>query len=206
MIRYTCRAQIGADQASRMELPELRRLHGRGPWQVGGVPGAITITRGTAPAWGPERPALGGLTYQLPVEASAINPRDLLPARPGSVPVILRCGVTVHLELVTSDGVAIGLDGVLGEPTGDYGRALFEAFDILEPGAPAVPWNHPVLVEACRQVLLHATRLPVELIHAYGLLSTGDVWALITGASGLPKADAGAGGTPAASPASIPAA
>lgn len=205
MIRYTCTAQMSAEQASAMEHESLRRLAGRGPWQVVGQPGAITLTRGSAAAWGPLRPALGGLQYQLAEVLPALGPDVFRPAK-GAIPVALRCGQTVAVQPISYDGMIIGLDGEVDGAAGAYGQAVLEAFDLMDAATAdnPVPWTHPVLVRAARLALMTGVNLTEELIHAYGLLSTADVWPILEAASGLPKAPAGAGGMPAAVPASTP--
>lgn len=191
-----------------LDLPALRRLRGRGPWVCtqdpdGGV--AIAHQRG-ATAWGPERIGVGGIRYQLADPLPPFVLSEWLRTDALGEWVRLRCGVEIPVMPAAADGMSIGLDGTIGAPVTPYGILAARVFDRIAALGPkdAIPWTDPDLLALARGAIMSCTTLTDELVHAFCLISTGDLGALFDAAVGLPKADGGAPGSPAAPPASTP--
>lgn len=205
MIRYRLPGFHDPVAATSGAHPALARLAGRGPWSCVDTPDGVVLTRGTAVTWGPWVPGVGGLDYALADPLPACDPQALTlpgPAGEGS-PVALRCGIVLPVRPAAWDGSVIGLDGQLGAPASRYGREVAALYDrILAAGD--LPPTDPQAIAVARMALQSATSLTDELIHAWGLLSSGDVVLLFLAASSIPKADAGGGPCSAAPPASTP--
>ena len=157
--------------------------------------GVGCIQRGQAAAWGEIRDGLGGLRYQLATDLpdlmSAIKVRDSGPV----AWVTLRDGIKLPIRLATYAPVCIGLDG---EPDGmadDYGIAATRIWDRMQSGPVGV--TDPELVAFARRALMTCTDLTEELCHAFRLITTDSVQAILDAATGCDskKADPpGAGG------------
>lgn len=209
MIRYRLPESLAPQQAATLEHPALRRLRGRGPWSCAQVPGGVALTHHLAAsvqAWGPELAGMGGLSYTLPDPMPAFVPAAWI--RKGSVGdlVRLRCGHEIPVAPAAADGISIGLDGQLGGPVSEYGRLAVSLWDrVAALGAgDSIPFSDPDLIALARLACMSCTTLTEELVHAFGLISTGDLGTLFDAAVGIPKAEAGAHGSPAALPASTP--
>jgi hypothetical protein len=182
MIRYVLPATLPALAAAMCNHPELRRLAGRGPWTAGDHPEGTCLTRGTAAAWGPLKQGLGQLRYQLADPLPPLLASITVNATGPIAWVDLPGAVRLPVKLATYAPVAIGLDGQpegLADEYGILGALLWERWQ----GAD-LPVVDPQLIAFCRLALMSQTNLTPELIHAYSLLTTESVPAILYAATG----------------------
>jgi hypothetical protein len=206
MIRFRVPGGIDGPQAAACACPELRRLAGCGPWTVTDDGQGLLLTHGSAvaiSAWTPWQTGLGGLMYQLPIDLPDLVIDQWVIRSDHAEPVRLVSGHVVPIVPAFIDGLTITLNGGLGAPASPYGRAVATLIDRVMRGDDVSPTD-PQAVAVARQALATGLRMPAELMHAWGLLATGDISRLVEAASAIPKAACGAGNSNAAPPASIP--
>lgn len=191
MIRYYIDKTMPLMAASECRHPALVRLRGRGPWRASESDGGTCLQRGDAAAWGPIVSGLDGLRYQLadplPPLMSAVVTDDR-----GSVAFVdLPGAVRLPIKLAAYAPVAIGLDGLPQGPCDEYGQTSTRLWDRFSAGELSL--TDPQLIAFVRLALMSQTNLTVELIHAYGLITTDTIPAIFDAANGIPKAAAGGG-------------
>jgi hypothetical protein len=195
MIRYHLARRADLAAVASCQLPELARLRGRGPWTAAETTGGVCLTLARGPSvatWGPIQPGLGGLQYQLADPLPPFLAAEWIVRQAGATPVQLRCGHVLPIIPAASDGVEITLDGQLGGPVTQYGRLAATLWERL--AAEDVQRTDPSLIEFCRLALLSSTTLTAELVHAFRLLASSDVEAILEVAAGLPKVEPGGPG------------
>lgn len=201
MIRYLLDERVPTLLAAQCQHPKLARLAGCGPWMANEIPGGVSLTRGQADKWtDPIVSPVDGLRFQLADPMPAFRIADFLrPNADRGNPVKLRSGHTIPiLPCVLHDGLEINLDGSLGQPAGEYAQAGARLFDrrlSLDDGE-VIRLDDKDLIAFCRLALMSCTTLTVELVHAFRLISTSDLEALLDAGTGLPKADAGEQSSP----------
>jgi hypothetical protein len=188
MIRYWIDGQADLVMAACCQPRLLRRLAGCGPWEAQHVNGrtCITMQRGTVDAWGPEQVGTGGIAYQLADPLPEFDPSDWMRRDVEGRMVPLLCGVCLPIPAATVAGSVIRLDGSLGPPrlVGGYAQALQRIMGRIEAGEH-IEYDDPDIVALCRQAIRAGTYLTDELIHAWELLTTADVDAIVGAAAGL---------------------
>ena len=101
-----------------------------------------------------------------------------------------------------NDKNEIGIDGKLGDPTGEYGVKATRLWERQQIGD--IHLNDPDMVAVCRMALRSCSTLTDEEIHIHRLLSTGDVAAIWGAVTGLPKAACVVIDSPVVPPGSTP--
>lgn len=205
MIRYRVPGGISAPEAVGC-VSELRRLAGCGPWTCHDDGQGLVLTHGSASAvstWTSWRDGLGGLIYQLAEPLPEIAIDAWVKRAEHAEPLRLVCGLTVPVVPAFVDGLAITMDGGLGAPASPYGRAVANLVDRVMRGDEVMPTD-PQAIAVARLALASGLRMPAELMHAWGLLATGDIARLVEAAAAVPKVACGAGNSNASPPASPP--
>jgi hypothetical protein len=189
MIRYWLSGEHDLVSAACCMPRSLRRLSGCGPWAATHENGrtALTMQRGLDPAaWGPEQQGTGGLIYQIPDPLPEFDPALWVRRDATGTVVSLSCGIPLPIPAAHVAGSVIRLDGTLGTPRiiGGYAKQLQAVLDRAQAG-DAVQYDDPDVVELCRTAIRGGSYLTDELIHAWELLSTADVDAIICAAAGV---------------------
>lgn len=194
MIRYILAHAMPSLAASQCAHPELARLKGRGPWTASDHPEGVCIQRGSSPTWGPVKQGLGMLRYQLadplPPFAASVRMVETGPVAWVELPGAIR----IPVKLASYAPVAVGLDGQpegFADEYGMLGSRMWERWQQAD-----LPVLDPQLVAFARMALMSQTDLTAELIHAYGLLTTETIPAILYAATGYDpkKAESPGGG------------
>lgn len=191
MIRYWLEGRHDLVAAACCVPMQLRRLAGCGPWAAAHHGGrtCITLARPGMPTptgWTDEAPGTGGLTYQLASPLPPFDPAEWLLDQPG-IPVALSCGCVLPVRQAASAGCVINLDGSLGRPrpAGEYAAALERLTARREAGEVVIEVDDPDIIQLLRLAIRSGSTLTDELIHAYELLSTADIDAILAAACGV---------------------
>ena len=189
MIRYWIDGHADLVAVACCQPRILRRLAGCGPWVAEHVGGRtrLTMRRGDEPAsWGPEQPGTGGLIYQLPDPLPEFDPSLWVRRDVEARMVQLTCGIALPVPSAMVAGSVIRLDGSLGPPRliGGYAGQVQRLMARVDAGEH-LEYDDPDVVELCRTALRAGTYLTDELIHAWELLTTGDVDAIVAAAAGV---------------------
>jgi hypothetical protein len=182
VIRYYLNESIPTLAAARCEHPALARLRGRGPWTAIDGTGVACVQRGQAAAWGEIRDGLGGLRYQLASEMPDLMSAIRVNATGPIAWVTLRDGIRLPVRLAAYAPVCIGLDGQPDGMADDYGAAATRIWDRMQSGPVGV--TDPELVAFARRALMTCTDLTDELCHAFRLITTDSVQAILDAATG----------------------
>jgi hypothetical protein len=204
MIRYRVPDGLSPMAAVQCQHPSLARLADCGPWAAVETPQGLLLTHASAPAnatWKEWSAGIGGIMYQVVDPLPELKAADWMkPEDDLAGPVLLACGIVVMVRPACCDGLLLGLDGSLGRPAGAYGQAVASLTDRAFRGQVVLATD-PQAVAVARMALRTGLKMSDELIHAWGLLSTGDVARLVEAAAAIPKAGPDDGPSSAGAPA-----
>ena len=186
MIRYWLSGEHDLVSAACCTPRSLRRLSTCGPWEAQHVGGrtSVTMLRGAAvEAWSDEQPGTGGLVYQLADPFPEFDPDVWVRKDATGTIVQLTCGIPLPIQPATVAGCVIRLDGTIGAPrlVGGYAEAMQRLLDRVRANE-SIEYDDPDIVGLCRMAMRSSTYLTDELIHAWELLTTADVDAIISAA------------------------
>ena len=182
-------------KAAQYQHESVVRLKGRGPWAVTDNNGGVMLQRGESPSWGPIKPGLAGLRYQL---ADPLPPlmQSITVDDKGAVAFVdFSGGIRLPVPLAAYAEVSFDINGVPEGPCSEYGMIASRLWDRWQQND--LPVSDPELLSFCRLALLENTNLTAELVHAYGLLTTKSIpriFAAVTGCDPKKADPQGAGG------------
>lgn len=182
MIRYYLSENIPTLAAARCEHPALRRLAGRGPWTAIDGMGVACIQRGQATEWGEIRNGFGGLRYQLAAEMPDMLSAITVKATGPVAWVQIRDGIKLPVRLATYAPVCFDIDGKPDGMADEYGMVASAIWDRMQAGP--IPIADPDLMAFARRALMTCTDLTEELCHAYRLIHSDSVQAILDAATG----------------------
>ena len=189
MIRYRWTGTTPLMDAAQYKLPGSQQLQGCGPWEWNHRDGhtVATMVDDRPECWGDWRQGIGPYEVSLADPLPEFRGERWLRTGAEGVECLLTCGRSILVRPLSFEGRGIDWDGNLGRAITTYGRKVESLLDRIA-GGDDPPANDPQLLDVVRDAIRHCYAIPIELMHAFGLIADDGVGLIVGAIADPPKA------------------